>query len=251
MRGYAQHGGSVGSGFLGGSYKIGRVWGIDIKLHMLFLFWIGMNLLDSGANPAHVLLENILLFGSVLLHELGHCAGARFMKGEAKEVILWPLGGLAMLRIPNTAKAEFVSTAAGPMVNLLLCGLAAIPLAFLGQSVNAPAAEGWIVWTLKVNAALFLFNVVPAYPMDGGRILRSILWPLLGWRRATLVATVTAMVFGVAFLGLAVRLGGGATMILALIGVMVLMASWREFQRAKAFRVLPKLDDERMPHERK
>jgi len=241
----------VGSGFLGGSYKIGRLWGIDIKLHMFFLVWIGMSLLDSGANPGQVLLENVLLFGSVLLHELGHCAGARLMKGEAKEVILWPLGGLAMLRIPNSAKAEFVSTAAGPMVNLILCGFAAIPLVFLGDAVNAPTAEHWIQYALMVNGALFLFNVVPAYPMDGGRILRSMLWPLFGWRTATLVATVTAMVFGVAFLAVAVRFGGSGTMILALIGVMVLMASWREFQRAKAFRVLPKLDDERMPHERK
>jgi Zn-dependent protease len=242
-------------GFLGGSIHIGEVWGIRIKIHVLFLVLVGYWLLTAG-NPATEAIWLLALFGSVFLHELGHCAGARLVGGSANEVILWPLGGLAMIKHPPKASAEFISTAAGPAVNLVLFALGVgIMLAThqgQGLDANPQTATGLTLlveglW--QTNLLLFLFNVLPAYPMDGGRILRSVLWaiPGVGWRTATLIATVTAMVFGGLFVGVGAVTGG---MFLALIGVMVLMASWSEFKRAKAHRSLPRIDDDRMPHER-
>src|SRR5690606_14348702 len=115
----------------------------------------------------------LVLFGSVFLHELGHCVGARYVEGEALEIILWPLGGLSRMRTPNTAKAEFLSTAAGPAVNFALAlvaffGLLALtggslertwswmnPLARVGG--EATLLHVALQLTAWVNLALFLF----------------------------------------------------------------------------------------------
>jgi Zn-dependent protease len=196
-------------GLGGGSIRIGNLWGVEVKLHVILILWVGFRLLGAGAELQQILIEEIVLVGSVFLHELGHCAGARVVGGQATEILLWPLGGLTRMRTPNTAKAEFVSTAAGPLVNLLLFGLSVV-IALVGslgvdELSSSAAPSGWILWYLGViNLLLFLFNVLPAYPMDGGRIFRSILWPIFGWRTATLIATGTAILFGLAFVGGAV-----------------------------------------------
>ncbi len=238
------------SGFFGSSFRVGAVHGVDVKIHMIFVVWIALGLLGA-ANPAAVLLANLVLFGSVLLHELGHCWGARVVGGDATEIVLWPLGGLSFLRVPSTARAELVSTGAGPLINLLLV-LASVGLVALDgggpalldrvSRLDVGLDLQWETWAgmtalgrtaLMVgvwNAFLFVFNVLPAYPMDGGRLLRGALWPLLGWRRATIGATSTALVFG----GLFVAAGAyDQAPFLMLIGVMVLLASWQELQRAR------------------
>lgn len=238
------------SGFFGSSFRVGQVWGIDVKIHVIFVVWIALGLLGA-ANPAAVLLANLVLFGSVFLHELGHCWGARAVGGDAHEIVLWPLGGLSFIRVPSTARAELVSTGAGPLVNLLLVG-ASVGLVAIdggGAVLLERLSRGevglglqWETWTgmtalgrtaLMVgvwNAFLFVFNVLPAYPMDGGKLLRGALWPFLGWRRATIAATSTALAFGALFVA-----AGAASQapFLMLIGVMVLLASWQELQRAR------------------
>lgn len=241
-----------------GSLKLASVLGIDVKLHITFLLYIVFALATSK-NIQLELMILVILFGSVLLHEIGHCLGARAVQGSADEIILWPLGGLALLRHPNDAKSEFVSTACGPLVNLLLLGLgylvlisgAVAPLeATLQAGDRVSGAQVFVHYLIRINLILFLFNVIPAYPMDGGRLLRSMLWPLLRWRTATLVATVTAMICASAFVVAAfVWLEDP---FLALIGALVGYVSYTEFKRAKAFIPGPDRwsDDDLMPHER-
>ncbi|MBM4072929.1 MAG: hypothetical protein FJ271_28975 [Planctomycetes bacterium] len=144
------------------------------------------------------------------------------MDGDAQEVLLWPLGGLASVDVPHAPRAHAVTTIMGPAVNVLLCALAAGALAtaslappwpwwypfetplhnwstgvtqynskyFLGQ-IPGQALDWWQVLAGRIfflNANLFLFNLIPAYPMDGGRLLQALLWPRLGYARATLWA---------------------------------------------------------------
>lgn len=239
------------SGFFGSSFRVGSIDGVDVRVHVIFVVWIALGLLGA-TNPAAVLLANLILFGSVLLHELGHCWGARRVGGEATEVVLWPLGGLSFMRVPSTARAELVSMGMGPLVNLLLvvAGLVLVAIDGGGPALLERLSRAdvgldlqWEMWAgmtalgrtaLMVvvwNAFLFVFNVLPAYPMDGGKLLRAVLWPLVGWRRATVAATSTALAFG----GLFVAAGAaGQRPFLMLIGVMVLLASWQELQRARA-----------------
>lgn len=246
---------------LGGSFRVAEIGGVPIRIHVLFVLWIGFGLLQAK-DPGGELLFQLVLFGSVLLHELGHVAGARAVGGDASEVILWPLGGLTSMRVPRTAKAEWISTAAGPAVNLLLAALGLAVLAAIGALAPAGEAggEGLLraMWhgsgtplgrvaglAALVNGALFLFNVLPAYPMDGGRILRATLWPLLGWRTATILATGAAIAFGVGFIGLGLLAGWG--LFLPIIGLIVVMHGWRELQVALE---TPPWSD-RMPFERR
>jgi Zn-dependent protease len=232
-----------GSDALGGSFKVGRLAGVDVKVHILFVVFIGLTLLQAGGAAGVHALHLALLFGSVLLHELGHVTGARWMGGDAREVILWPLGGLAPLRLPEGWKPELVATATGPAVNLLLAIVSALVLVFAGGAEDVrsaldpfgPRSRETALTLLagalfSINVLLLLFNILPAYPMDGGQLLRAGLWPLLGWRRATLVATSLGVVVGVAFIGLAVA---GQGINLGLIGALVVLASWQELQRAR------------------
>ncbi|HEV3119905.1 MAG TPA: site-2 protease family protein, partial [Gemmataceae bacterium] len=153
-----------------------------------------------------------LLFLSVLLHELGHCFGARFVDGDAHEILMWPLGGLAYVEVPHTARANFIMVAAGPLVNLLLCVTSGLVLWYgaelrppwipwswvplndwLYSTAGLPVVPApWQIWLARffyLNLILFLFNMIlVGFPMDAGRLLQCALWPRMGYRQATIVA---------------------------------------------------------------
>ncbi len=198
------------------SLPVGRVFGISVRLHLLFLL-LAVSLVARGAtaSPGYgmvSLLMVFLLFGSVLLHEFGHCFGARYVNGDATEVLLWPLGGLAYVDVPNTPRAHFITTICGPAVNALLCAIAGAVLAVNGLLFpwhpywNAIGPEGLYSFSLgettqlgqldtlmarlfHVNWLLFWFNMLlVGFPMDAGRLLQCALWPRLGFRQATYVA---------------------------------------------------------------
>jgi Zn-dependent protease len=274
------------------SFPLGRLFGVTIRVHVLFpLFALAM-LLNVAAQksqppapelPPGLWLDACVLlamgFVAVLLHELGHCFGARLVDGDAPEVLLWPLGGLAPLEVPHTPRAHFIASAAGPAVNLLICvALGLLLWAYsLRPTLNVWSADGspltlrlykWsegisygysplnpgdptkytaktdkgeiplspaqveekpvprdaepprkkeYVWkddvkatvtaeepaTLErwqlaaarffwVNWVLFLMNLLPAFPLDGGRLLHSFLW----WRGEYRQAMITAVFVG-------------------------------------------------------
>jgi len=180
------------------SHVLGRPFGVEVRLHGTVLLLVAVlaffALLGSGLAGA---LEAVLLIGlvlaSVTLHELGHIAAARLFGIGTTGVTLFPFGGVAQLtREARTPTEEVVVAVAGPAVNLVLAGLAALPVALFG----------WVEpfgTLLAVNVALMVFNLIPAYPMDGGRVFRGALWPYLGRRTATLWAARAGQGFAVLF----------------------------------------------------
>src|SRR5262249_16818520 len=141
-----------GSGFgdnpMGWSFSVGRVSGIDIRIHFIFVLYVGMELLlaglQSASSPASDVTRTVLfkarwmalLFVFWLLPELGHWSAARSVGGSAHEVLMWPLGGLAYVHAPNTPRAQFVTAAGGPLVNVGLCAFTSAILLSTGQTVS-------------------------------------------------------------------------------------------------------------------
>lgn len=167
--------------------RIGEIRGIQVKLHFALILLVAIWLLGSLVGPQpvwsafQVLLFAGVLFGSVLAHELGHCWGASRVGGHSHEIVLWPLGGLAMTSgSDRSAFHEFVITLAGPLVSLILAavfGLAVWVVPDALASTTTGAVLAFILVQLRnVNLMLFLFNMlVPLFPMDAARILRSTL----------------------------------------------------------------------------
>lgn len=214
--------------------RVGRLWGADIWLHWTLLAAAAWAFYYLRESPQHAAMLVLVLFGSVLAHELGHCWGARRVGGEAREIVLWPLGGLAHLQTPHTPSAQLVSTAAGPLVNVAIALLALPPFLALGggwsldtlSPTGGPVLLGMI---MGVNVTLAFFNLIPAYPMDGGRILQAALWPRVGLERATSIAITAALI-------VAGMLGAWAiaTSQWLLLGIMLMIALSALAERARA-----------------
>jgi Zn-dependent protease len=190
------------------SFFLFRVFGIAVEIHLLFLLFLAAELLHGAFERSLPFTGQWLavLWVSVLLHEFGHCAGARMTGGTAERILMWPLGGLAFVAPPHRAGAQLITTLAGPAVNLLLMLVAGgatwalhgnprliplnpldpfIPLDLDARRFAAFSPEDWLRVVWGVNYILFLFNVcVPAFPMDGGRIVHELLWFRLGYQRA-------------------------------------------------------------------
>jgi len=196
------------------SLNIGSVAGTAVRVHVtfiLFLAWIfGVNYFSGGAQAAWSgLLFIVLLFLCVLLHEFGHIFTARAFGVRTPDVILLPIGGVARLeRIPERPSQEFLIAIAGPAVNIVIA-LILILLDSAHPSADRLAAVesanvSMIDRLASVNLFLALFNLIPAFPMDGGRVLRALLAARLGYVRATEVAAMIGqgVAFVLGFLGL-------------------------------------------------
>jgi Zn-dependent protease len=173
------------------SWKLGRVAGIDVFLHPTFLLLLAFVAMTQGGIASVVLMAAV--FGCVLLHELGHALTARQFGIATQDITLYPIGGVARLRdLPRDPGAELLIALAGPAVNVMIA-LALVTLRWLGLfgspwnpslSLLTPLVDELIV----VNVILALFNLIPAFPMDGGRVLRALLSGWLGRARATTIA---------------------------------------------------------------
>lgn len=175
-----------------GSIHLGRILGIKIRVSWVFVPLLAVLVLASaqGGLTSMFLLASVL--GCVLLHELGHALAAQRYGLEVKEIKFWLLGGVAqMSAIPENPRIEGVIALAGPAVNLLLAGLA-LPLLLIGAAGHLPPTATQLVELfLVVNLALGIFNLLPAFPMDGGRLLRAALATRFSWLRATEIAVKT------------------------------------------------------------
>lgn len=195
------------------SLNIGSIAGTAIRIHftfLLFLVWIFVANWASGGPPAawQGLVFILLLFACVLAHEFGHILTARAFGVPTPDVTLLPIGGVARLaRIPEEPKQEFLIAIAGPLVNVAI----AVVLLLLGAHLDPrdlAAMESSRISLAdrlaEVNLFLAVFNMIPAFPMDGGRVLRALLAIKLGHVRATeIAATIGQLVaFGLGFLGL-------------------------------------------------
>jgi stage IV sporulation protein FB len=193
------------------SLSIGRIAGTEIRIHftfLLFLIWIFAAGYAAGGTAAAwtSTVFIILLFGCVLLHEYGHILTARAFGVATPDVTLLPIGGVARLeRIPEEPYQEFLVAIAGPAVNVVI---AVLLVALAGAKLDAAhfaavdsSGISMVDRLAAVNVFLVLFNLIPAFPMDGGRVLRALLAIPLGFVRATQVAAtigqVMAFVFGI------------------------------------------------------
>jgi Zn-dependent protease len=168
------------------SYKIGRVEGIDLYLHPTFLLLLAYTLAFSGGLLATLLTAAV--FGCVLLHELGHALMARHYGIRTEDITLYPIGGVARLeRMPRSAGPELLIALAGPAVNLVIAGGLFLGLELAGPG-SANMVGNFLFQLMAINLGLALFNLLPVFPMDGGRVLRAILSAPLGRLRATSVA---------------------------------------------------------------
>ena len=199
---------------MGWSLNIGSVAGTAIRIHvtfLLFLAWIfGVSYVSGGAAAAWSgLIFMVLLFLCVLLHEFGHIFTARRFGVMTPDVILLPIGGVARLeRIPEKPSEEFLIAIAGPAVNV---AIAALLVLFAGANldpshfVSIESGKVGLAERLAiVNVFLALFNLIPAFPMDGGRVLRALLSARFGYVRATEIAASIGqfVAFLLGFIGL-------------------------------------------------
>ena len=209
------------------SFRIGRLFGIDIRVHVAFvicavvLVWMQMPDKDAVVRPSllRVLIDTLgiyaILFSVVLIHEFGHCFGARYTGGEADEILIWPLGGLAMTNPPHNAVAHMITTLAGPAVNVVICmictpvlvlwtgSLGGVPwnplhLGPIDSSIFPTTGQEWLMNVFSISYVLLLINMLPIFPFDGGRVLQAWLWPRKGYKSSMLIATFTGMVGAVA-----------------------------------------------------
>ena len=199
---------------MGWSLNVGSVAGTAIRIHvtfLLFLAWIfAVSYVSGGATAAWSgLLFMALLFLCVLLHEFGHIFTARIFGVKTPDVILLPIGGVARLeRIPEKSGEELLIAVAGPAVNV---AIAAVLVFFAGASLDPSHLEsiesdkvGLVERLAAVNVFLALFNLIPAFPMDGGRVLRALLATRFGYVRATEIAASVGqfVAFLLGFVGL-------------------------------------------------
>jgi len=191
-----------------GAIHLFRVAGIDVYLHWS---WFLIAVVEIGylrnryTSLVWSALEYLSLFLIVLLHEFGHALACRQVGGTANRIMLWPLGGVAYVDPPPRPGAMLWSLAAGPLVNVVLL----LPLGALGGKYLLAGIGGepyphsdavtWLMAILSIDIGLLLFNLLPIYPLDGGQILRALLWFVLGRGKSLAVATVIGFIGAGAF----------------------------------------------------
>lgn len=237
-----------------------RAWGIQVKIHLIFIIMIIARLIWSipqdQMGPVEVLMAMGGLFILVLLHEYGHCFACRYVGGTADQILMWPLGGLAFCSPPHHWRPDLTTTIGGPAVNVVLWPvfalmlLAVLPGANVVQALifnpfdpglalgGVRLADGtqpfWLVglwWLYYMNIVLLGLNVlVPMYPMDGGRIMQALLWRKMGYQAATSLSAKIGL--GIAIAMFVVAITGG---IILLVGLSVFggIVCWLEIRRLK------------------
>jgi len=239
------------------SFRAGRVWEIDIRVHVTFLIGAIILLWMELPRPAEapipfsrVLIDALgtyaILFAIVLLHELGHCWGARSTGGEADQILLWPLGGLAQVNPVHHPRAHLVTTLAGPMVNVAICAVCSGVLTLWMGSLGAvpwnplhpttpvdpeilpTTAQTWVLRVYGTSYFLLLVNLLPIFPFDGGRMVQAWVWSRKGYAIATEFATATGMI-GAIVVGM-VGLFTEQSWLLVMIAVFGYLTCWQTRQ---------------------
>lgn len=183
-------------------------------------------------SPVWALGEYLALFVTVTLHEFGHALACRQVGGSANQIVLWPLGGVAYVTPPQRPGATLWSIAAGPLVNVVLLPVfigAAWACGAAGLFEAMPDFARFMRALIVMDVSLLIFNVLPVYPLDGGQILRSLLWYPFGRARSLQIATIVGLVGGVALAGLALW---EQRIWLGVIAFYLLSQSWQSYKAA-------------------
>lgn len=225
-----------------GTIRLFEIAGIEVFLHwswfVVALYEI-QGVAQRYSSPVWPALEYLALFLIVAIHEFGHALACRQSGGSAREIVLWPLGGVAYVKPPPRPGATLWSIAAGPLVNLalvpVLLGVDAFGRVALAGQPDARQLVHALVW---MNGVLLVFNLLPIYPLDGGQILRSLLWFVLGRARSLAVAASVGMVGVLGLVLLAVRIESPW---MGLVAAFAGLNCWRGLQQARALSRLAKL----------
>ncbi len=235
-----------------GSLRLFTVFGISVFVHWS---WAVVALLEFqfGAQrysaPGWMVAEYLTIFGIVLLHEFGHALACRSVGGKAEQIMLWPLGGVAFVSPPPRPGAQLWSIAAGPLVNAVLIA-AWWGFDMMRGSLGLYLPPVWRNYVFAfgvINIVLLIFNLLPIYPLDGGQILRSVLWFFIGPLRSLSVACSIGLVGALGGMGLALWIRDWWLVLLALFAM---SRSWNGLavaRRMRGFETMPRHTDMRGP----
>jgi len=219
-----------------GSFRLFRLAGIQVYLHwtwFLVAAYIISSRLGEYSSPLWNALEYITLFAIVLMHEFGHALACRQTGGYAEQIVLWPLGGVAFVQPPLRPGATLWSVAAGPLVNVvlfpILAGLAILASA-AGFNADTSDLGRYLTVVFIVNGFMLAFNLLPVYPLDGGQIVWSLLWFLMGRAKALVVATTIGIIGVIGLFLLAVVQGSAWLFIMC---VFIFLNCWRALLYAR------------------
>lgn len=217
----------------GGTIRLFRFAGIEVFLH--FTWFIIAAYYISGyirlyQSPIWGVLEYVSLFVIVLIHEFGHALACRQVGGIANHIVLWPLGGIAFVNPPRRAGAYLWSIAAGPLVNLLFLPVLGFLLMLVRASAPGSDMEIFLRHLNVINLGLLIFNLLPVFPLDGGQIVRGLLWFPFGEFRSLQIASVIGLIGG-AILGIVGLMAGSVWW--AILAFFLLSRAWSGWQQAK------------------
>jgi len=218
----------------GGSFPLFRIAGIQVYLHWTWIvvaYFEIVSRVNKYQSMTWNIIEYLAIFGIVLLHEFGHALACRQVGGQANQIMLWPLGGVAFVQPPARPGAVLWSIAAGPLVNVALVPVTI--MAFVIASLAGLRSEyrDFVHFLLSIgviNLVLLVFNLLPIYPLDGGQILQALLWFVIGQARSLMVSGIIGLVGAAAVIVLAlVRLQDTW---LAVLAIFVAWQAWRGFR---------------------
>jgi Zn-dependent protease len=228
-----------------GSFHLFRLAGVNLYLHWSWFLVAMFEISQRRGNYssfAFNVLEYLGLFAIVLMHEMGHALACRSVGGKADEIVLWPLGGVAYVAPPQRPGAMLWSIAAGPLVNVALFFVLGFGLIVANGSIwvdsTAPDLVKFLGALFLTNGVLLAFNLLPIYPLDGGQIVRSLLWFVLGRAKSLMVSVI------IGFVGLPlwfIFAWWQQSFWFAILGVFILVNCWRGLQHAKALAQAAKL----------
>jgi Zn-dependent protease len=198
---------------MGSSLKIASFFGIEVRIHVTFLLflawiWFSSYQVEGSSGAAKGVLFILILFACVLLHEFGHAFAARAFGIKTPDITLYAIGGVARLnRIPDKPWQELIVAIAGPLVNVVIAAVLIFGIHVTAglqqvEHLESPRIE-MLAKVASVNVMLVLFNLIPAFPMDGGRVLRALLAMAMPYARATQIAA---------------RIGQGLAVVFAIFG---------------------------------
>ena len=223
---------------MGSSLKVASVFGIEVRIHLSFLLLLAFFWVQSGTFESVLFI--LILFVCVVLHEFGHAFAARAFGIRTRDITLYAIGGVARLnRIPDKPWQELIVAIAGPLVNVVI----AAALSFVTHvtadfqqfdQLESPRIE-LLVKVARANVFLVIFNLIPAFPMDGGRILRALLAMVMPYARATQIAAWIGQGLAVLF----AIFGFFYSPLLIFIAFTVFVGAQQEVAMAKANRPLP------------
>ena len=227
-----------------GSFRLFRFAGIDVFLHWSW-FLVALYEINGRRHAYSSVLWNVLeylaLFCIVLMHECGHALACKQTGGTANRIMLWPLGGVAYVSPPPRAAANLWSIAAGPLVNVALVP-AFLMLGWVCRSLGLytaiPDLHGFLRAVALVNVVLLIFNLLPVYPLDGGQILRSLLWFIFGRARSLTIAAGLGLVGVLGMIALAIKVHDTW---FAILSVFIIINCWGGLKTAQMLSRIEKL----------